>query len=111
MEIKKKIKVLRRFKLQEEEEDEEEEEEKGISRLNSAAEPPRRHRDKGGEMAERSSVVAMNGVDSLSLSLSLSTRPGPGSLLLFRWVLDVWVFFGLYLKVTCVYSVSVLTCD
>ena len=80
-----------------------------IPRLNSAAEPPRRRRDKGGEMAERSSVVAMNGMDSLSLSLS--ARPGPGSLLLFCWVLDVWVFFGLYLKVTCVYSVSVLTCD
>ena len=42
---------------------------KDIPRLNSAAEPPRRRRDKGGEMAERSSVVAMNGVDSLSLSL------------------------------------------
>ena len=46
-----------------------------IPRLNSAAEPPRHRRDKGGEMAERSSVVALNGVDSLSA--------GPGSLLLF----------------------------
>ena len=42
---------------------------RSIPRLNSAAEPPRHHRDKGGETAERSSVVAMNGVESLSLSL------------------------------------------
>ena len=48
-----------------------------VSRLNSAAEPPRRRQDKGSETAERSSVVALNGVDSLSLSV------GPGSLLLF----------------------------
>ena len=47
-----------------------------IPRLNNAAEPPRHRRDKGGEMVERSSTVALNGIDSLSLST------GPGSLLL-----------------------------
>ena len=47
-----------------------------IPRLSSATEPPRHRRDKGGETAERSSAVALNG-DSLSLSA------GPGSLLLF----------------------------
>ena len=40
-----------------------------FSKLNSAAVPPRCHRDKGGETAERSSTVAMNGVESFSLSL------------------------------------------
>ena len=45
------------------------EKKKDIPRLNSAAEPPRHRWDKGGETAERSLVVAMNGVESLSLSL------------------------------------------
>ena len=40
---------------------------RGIPRLNNAAEPPRRRRDKGGEMVERSSAMALNGMDSLSL--------------------------------------------
>ena len=57
-----------------------------FSKLNSAAIPPRCHRDKGGETAERSSAVALNGVDSLSLpNLVLFSS--------FNWVLDVWVFF------------------
>ena len=60
--------------------------EKDIPRLNSAAELPRRRRDKGDKMPERSSTVALNGVDSLSaLDLLLFFS--------FRWVLDVWVFF------------------
>ena len=57
-----------------------------IPRLNSATEPSRRRRDKGDKTAERSSVVALNGVDSLSLpNLVLFSS--------FNWVLDVWVFF------------------
>ena len=40
---------------------------RGIPRLNNAVEPPRRRRDKGGETVERSSAMALNGVDSLSL--------------------------------------------
>ena len=39
---------------------------KDIPRLNNAVEPPRRRRDKGDKTAERSSAVALNGVDSLS---------------------------------------------
>ena len=67
--------------------------ERDIPRLNNVAEPPRYRRDKGGKTAERSSAVALNGVDSLSLSdLVLFSS--------FRWVLDVWVFLCLYLKVT-----------
>ena len=54
--------------------------------MNSAAEPPRHRRDKGGETAKRSLVVALNNVDFLSLpDLVLFSS--------FRWVLDVWVFF------------------
>ena len=48
-----------------------------VSRLNSVVEPPRRRRDKGGETVERSSAMALNGMDSLSLSAE------PGSLLHF----------------------------
>ena len=67
--------------------------EKDIPRLNSAAELPRRRRDKGDKTPERSSTVALNGVDSLSaLDLLLFFS--------FRWVLDVWIFSSLYLKVT-----------
>ena len=40
---------------------------RGIPRLNNAAEPPRHCRDKGGETAERSLAMALNGMDSLSL--------------------------------------------
>ena len=59
---------------------------KDIPRLNSAVEPPRRCRDKDDKMAERSSVVALNAVDSLSApDLVLFSS--------FRWVLDIWVFF------------------
>ena len=66
---------------------------KDIPRLNSAVEPPRCRQDNGGKTVERSSAVALNGVDSLSLSdLVLFSS--------FRWVLDVWVFLCLYLKVT-----------
>ena len=43
----------------------------GAGFLNSAAEPPRHCRDKGGEMVEGSSVVALI-LPPLSLSLSLS---------------------------------------
>ena len=57
-----------------------------IHRLNSAAEPPRCCWDKGGETAERSSAVALNSVDSLSLlDLVLFSS--------FCWVLDIWAFF------------------
>ena len=66
-----------------------------VSRLNSVVEPPRRRQDKGGETAERSSAMALNGMDSLSLSL-----PNLVLFSTFRWVLDVWVFLCLYLKVT-----------
>ena len=56
--------------------------EKDIPRLNSAAELPRRRRDKGDKTPERSSTVALNDVDSLSaLDLLLFFS--------FRWVLDV----------------------
>ena len=59
---------------------------KDIPRLNSAVEPPRRRRDKGDKTAERSSAVALNGVDSLSApNLVLFSS--------FRWVLDIGVFF------------------
>ena len=55
---------------------------KDIPRLNSAAEPPRRRWDKGGKTPERSSTVALNGVDSFSaLDLVLFSS--------FCWVLDV----------------------
>ena len=64
-----------------------------IPRLNSAAEPQRRCRDKGDKTVERSSTMALNGVDSLSaLDLVLFSS--------FRWVLYIWVFLCLYLKVT-----------
>ena len=46
-----------------------------VSRLNSAAEPPRRCQDKGGETAKRSSAVALNGVDSLSLRWTWFSSP------------------------------------
>ena len=60
-----------------------------IPRLNSAAEPQRRRQEKGGKTAKRSSAVALNGVDSLSLpDLVLFSS--------FRWVLDVWIFLSLY---------------
>ena len=50
------------------------------------SEPPRRRRDKGGKTAERSSALALNGMDSLSApDLVLFSS--------FRWVLNVWVFF------------------
>ena len=66
-----------------------------VSRLNSVTKPPRHRQDKGGEMAERSSAVALNGVDSLSLSV------GSGSLLLFSLGFGRLGFFlCLYLKVT-----------
>ena len=71
------------------------------------SEPPRRRRDKGGKTVERSSALALNGMDFLSLP-DLVLFPS------FHWVLDVWVFLCLYLKVTwgtCAYSVSVLTCN
>ena len=59
---------------------------KDIPRLNNAAEPPRRRRDKGDKTPERSSAVVLNSMDSLSaLDLVLFSS--------FRWVLDVWVFF------------------
>ena len=77
------------------EKEKEKEKEEEIPRLNNVAEPPRSRRDKGGETAGRSSAVALNGVDSLSLS--------PPDLVLFssfHLVLDVWVILGLYLKVT-----------
>ena len=62
---------------------------KDIPRLNSAVEPPRRRRDKGDKTAERSSAVALNGVDSLSApNLVLFSS--------FRWVLDIWVFFFMF---------------
>ena len=57
-----------------------------VYRLNSAAEPPRHRRDKGGETVERSSAVALNGVDSLSL-------PDLVIFSFFCWGLDDWVFF------------------
>ena len=60
-----------------------------IPRLNSATEPSRRHRDKGDKTAERSSVVALNGVNSLS-------APDRVLFASFRWVLDVWVFFLMF---------------
>ena len=64
-----------------------------IPRLNSAAEPPRRCREKGDKTVERSSTMALNGVDSLSApDLVLFSS--------FRWVLYIWVFLCLYLKVT-----------
>ena len=40
-----------------------------MSRLNSAAEPLRHYRDKGGKTVERSSALALNGMDSLSAGL------------------------------------------
>ena len=64
-----------------------------IPRLNSAAEPQRRCLDKGDKTVERSSTIALNGVDSLSASdLVLISS--------FHWVLYIWVFLCLYLKVT-----------
>ena len=55
---------------------------KDIPRLNSAAEPPRRRQDKGDKTPERSSAVALNGVDSLSASNLVLFS-------FFRWVLNV----------------------
>ena len=66
--------------------------ERDIPRLNNVAEPPRCRRDKGGKTVERSSAVALNGVDSLSL-------PNLVLFSFFCWGLDDWVFLCLYLKV------------
>uniref|UniRef100_A0A7N2QXF5 Serine-threonine/tyrosine-protein kinase catalytic domain-containing protein n=1 Tax=Quercus lobata TaxID=97700 RepID=A0A7N2QXF5_QUELO len=71
-----------------------------IPRLNSAAEPPRHRRDKGGEMAERSSAMALNGVDSPSA--------GPGFMAL-EWFrnkpiipkVDIYNFGVLVLEFIC----------
>ena len=49
--------------------------ERDIPRLNNVAEPPRYRRDKGGKTAERSSAVALNGVDSLSLCRTWFSSP------------------------------------
>ena len=68
---------------------------KDIPRLNSVAEPPRRRQDKGDKTPERSSAVALNGVDSLS-------APNLDLFSFFRWVLNVWFFFFFFFLNVCI---------